>query len=188
MIRRFQDKTRSPRRLELSRQPLREDQILHSGDTSDLQGRSASNRSMGGLRYFGTLCMVGTKSFHLDNDNERKLACWLGPAEDYGGGDAAFLLPKSAKPIVRSTFWALTPDERADRREEIAELLESIEEKIGISGQTRRWRKSLVKISFLVDIFGDLNDATEDGGEFRRSDADDYTPEALISTQLLRYN
>jgi hypothetical protein len=36
----------------------------------------------------------------LDNDNERKLACWLGPAEDYGGGDAVFLLPKSAKPIV----------------------------------------------------------------------------------------
>jgi hypothetical protein len=60
---------------------------------------------------------------YLDNDNERKLACWLGPAEDYGGGDAAFLLPRSAKPIVRSTFWALTPDERVDRRDEIAELL-----------------------------------------------------------------
>jgi hypothetical protein len=36
----------------------------------------------------------------LDNNNERKLACRLGPAKDYVGGDAVFLLPKSAKPIV----------------------------------------------------------------------------------------
>jgi hypothetical protein len=27
----------------------------------------------------------------LDKDNERKLACWLGPVEDYGGGDAVLL-------------------------------------------------------------------------------------------------
>jgi hypothetical protein len=68
----------------------------------------------------------------LDNDNERKLACWLGPAEDYGGGDAVFLLvPKSAHPIVRGTFWALTPDERTDRRDEIEDRFKSIDEKIG---------------------------------------------------------
>ncbi|KAI2507886.1 hypothetical protein MHU86_6544 [Fragilaria crotonensis] len=108
MIRRFQDKTRSPRRLW--------NYLVH-GWTPDI-----SLYVMHG--WYEVIS-------YLDNDNERKLACWLGPAEDYGGGDAAFLLPKSAKPIVRSTFWALTPDERADRREEIAELLESIEEKIG---------------------------------------------------------
>ncbi|KAI2508452.1 hypothetical protein MHU86_5979 [Fragilaria crotonensis] len=136
--------------LELSRQPLRKDQILRCGTHPDLQGRSAFEQVHGWTPDISLYVMHGWYEVisYLDNDNERKLACWLGPAEDYGGGDAAFLLPKSAKPIVRSTFWALTPDERADRREEIAELLESIEEKIGISGQTRRWRKSLVKISF----------------------------------------
>jgi hypothetical protein len=61
-----------------------------------------------------------------DNKNERKLACWLGPAEDYGGEDAAFLLPKSSRPIVRSTFWALTLEERADWKDEVEELLKSI--------------------------------------------------------------
>jgi hypothetical protein len=67
----------------------------------------------------------------LDHDNERKFACWLGPAEDYGGGDAAFFIPKSATPIVRSTFWSLSLEERADRRDEIEEFLRSIEDKIG---------------------------------------------------------
>ena len=106
--------------------------------------------------------------------------CWLGPAEDYGGGDAAFLLPKSAKPIVRSTFWALTPEERAERKDEIAELLESIEEKIGDKRTNEEVTEELGENQFpLVDIFGDLNDATEDGDELRRSDADDYTPEAF---------
>ena len=40
-------------------------------------------------------------------------------------------MPKSARPIVRSTFWALTPDEQTDRREEIEDLLKSIDNKIG---------------------------------------------------------
>ncbi|KAI2502009.1 hypothetical protein MHU86_12412 [Fragilaria crotonensis] len=151
MIRRFQDKTRSPRRLwnYLVNLCARIRSFV-AGTHPDLQGRSAFEQVHGWTPDISLYVMHGWYEVisYLDNDNERKLACWLGPAEDYGGGDAAFLLPKSAKPIVRSTFWALTPDERADRREEIAELLESIEEKIGISGQTRRWRKSLVKISF----------------------------------------
>ena len=117
---------------------------------------------------------------YLDNDNERKLACWLGPAEDYGGGDASFLLPKTASPIVRSTFWALTPDERADRKDEIAELLRSIEEKIGDTRTNEEVADKLGENQFpLVDIFGDLHDATEDGNELHRSGADDYTPEAF---------
>ncbi len=70
---------------------------------------------MGGHQIFhSTSCTVGMKQVfsYLDNDNKRKFACWFGPAEDYGGGDPMFLLPKSAKPIVRRT---LTPEER-DRR------------------------------------------------------------------------
>ncbi|KAI2492429.1 hypothetical protein MHU86_22109 [Fragilaria crotonensis] len=100
MIRRFQDKTRSPRRLwnYLVNLCARIRSFV-AGHIRIYKDALPSNRSMGGHQIFrSTLCMVGTKLFHLDNDNERKLACWLGPAEDYGGGDAAFLLPKSAKP------------------------------------------------------------------------------------------
>jgi hypothetical protein len=50
---------------------------------------------------------------------------WHGPAEDYGGGDAVFLLPNSAKAIVRRTVWSLTPEEKADKREEIESLQKS---------------------------------------------------------------
>jgi hypothetical protein len=120
----------------------------------------------------------------LDHDNERKLACWLGPAEDYGGGDAAFLLPKSGKPIVRSTFWALKPDERVDQREEISELLASIEAKIGNKRTDEEVANELGEGHYpMVDLFGDWNDAPEteesEPDDLRRSDADEYTPEAF---------
>jgi hypothetical protein len=59
-------------------------------------------------------------------------------------------------------------------------LLESIEEKIGDRRTNEQVAEELGENQFpLVDIFGDLNDATEDGGELRRSDADDYTSEAF---------
>ncbi len=120
---------------------------------------------------------------YLDNDNERKLACWLGPAEDYGGGDAAFLLPKSARPIVRSTFWALTPEERADQKDKIEELLKSMDEKIGDKRSNEKVAGEFGEGHVLmVDIFGEVNDATESkerGNNLHRSDADEYTPEAF---------
>ena len=95
--------------------------------------------------------------FYLENDSERKLGCWLGPAEEYGDGDAAFLLPRSAHPIVRRTFLALTPEERADRKEEIDGLLNSIEEKkIGDKRSNEEVANELgPNQSPLVDIFGD---------------------------------
>ncbi len=51
---------------------------------------------------------------------ETRLLAW--PAEDFGGGDAAFLLSELARPIVRSTLWSLTPNKRADQRDKIREL------------------------------------------------------------------
>ncbi|KAI2502124.1 Reverse transcriptase (RNA-dependent DNA polymerase) [Fragilaria crotonensis] len=160
MIRRFQDKTRSPRRLwnYLVNLCARIRSFV-AGTHPDLQGRSAFEQVHGWTPDISLYVMHGWYEVisYLDNDNERKLACWLGPAEDYGGGDAAFL-----------------------SKEEIAELLESIEEKIGDKRTNEEVAEELGENQFpLVDIFGDLNDATEDGGEFRRSDADDYTPEAF---------
>ncbi len=118
----------------------------------------------------------------LDNDNERKLACWLGPAEDYGGGDAAFLLPKSARPIVRSTFWALTPTDRADQKDEIDDLLRSIDEKIGNDRTNEQVAGELGnKLLPLVDVFEDLYGAEVESldNTLRRPDADEYTPEVF---------
>ena len=126
MIRRFQDITRSPRRLwnYLVNLCARIRSFV-AGTHSDLQGRCAFEHVHGWTPDMSLYVMHGWYEVvgYLDNDNKRKSACWLGPAENYGGGDAVFLLPSSARPIVRSTFWSLTPEERADKREEIAELL-----------------------------------------------------------------
>ena len=186
MIRRFQDKTKSPRRLWNYLVNLCANiRSFTAGAHPDLHGRSAFEQVHGWTPDISLYVMHGwyeVISF-LDNDNERKLACWLGPAEDYGGGDAAFLLPKSARPIVRSTFWALTPEERTDRKDEIDELLRTIDERIGDKRTNAEVAGELGDEQFpLVDIFGEMNDAEEedkDENPLKRSDADEYTPEAF---------
>jgi hypothetical protein len=99
----------------------------------------------------------------LDNDNERKLACWLSLVEDYGGGDTVFLLPKSAKPIVRSTVWSLALEKRADKSDEIEELLRSIDDKLGYDRTSEDVFAEELGHDVLpqVDLFGDANDANE---------------------------
>ena len=186
MIRRFQDKSRSPRRLwnYLVNLCARIRSFI-AGTHPDLQGRCAFEQVHGWTPDISLYVMHGWYEVvgYLDNDNERKLACWLGPAEDYGGGDAVFLLPPSGRPIVRSTFWSLTNGERADRKEEIEGLLKSIDEKIGDRRTNEEVAEELGDNQLpLVDVFGDWNDApgTEEGEEnLLRSDADDYTPEAF---------
>ncbi|KAI2506427.1 Reverse transcriptase (RNA-dependent DNA polymerase) [Fragilaria crotonensis] len=110
-------------------------------------------------------------------------------AEDYGGGDAVFLLPKSAKPIVRSTVWSLTPEEKADMREDIEELLKSIDEKIGNDRTNDEVFAELGNdVLPQVEILGDVNDADEHEAAKLRADADEYTPEAFdkyLSAQIV---
>ena len=119
---------------------------------------------------------------YLNNDKERKLACWLGPAVDYGGGDSVILLPSFSRPIVRSTCWSLTPEERTDKRVEIAELLGSINKKIGDTKTNRGEEEEISNNQLpLVDIFGDWNDAPEAEENLLRSDAANNTPKHLIS-------
>ena len=112
MVRRLQDRTRSPRRLWNYLLNLRARiRSFVAGSLPDLNGRSAFEQVHGWTPDISLYNMHGWYDVvaFLDNNNERKLACCLGPAEDYGSGDAVFLLPKSAKPIVRSTVWSLTP-------------------------------------------------------------------------------
>ncbi len=183
MVRQFQDKTRSPRRLwnYLVNLCTRIPSFV-AGSHPDLHGRSAFEQVHGWTPDISLYVMHGWYEVvaYLDYDNKRKLGCWLGPAEDYGGGDAVFLLPKSAKPIVRSTVWSLTPEERADKREETKELLNSIDEKIG---NERTNEEVLAEIGNNalphVDLFGDADDAIDAKTTQFRADADEYTPEAF---------
>ena len=192
MVRRFQDKTRSPRRLWNYLVNLcTKIRSFVAGSHPDLHGRSAFEHVHG---WTPDISMYVMHSWYevvafLDNDNERKLACWLGPADDYGGGDAVFLLPKSAKPIVRSTVWSLTPEERADKREEIDELLKLINEKIG-NDRTNEEVFAELGDDVLphVDLFGDTDDANDGDAIQLRADADEYTPEAFdkyLSAQII---
>ena len=103
MVRPFQDEFKSPKQLW--------NYLVHlcarirsfvTGSHPDLHRRSAFEQIHGWTPDISLYVMHGWYEIvaYLDNNNERKLACWLGPAEDFGGGDAVFLLPKSAKPIV----------------------------------------------------------------------------------------
>ncbi len=83
----------------------------------------------------------------LDSDNDRKLACWLGPTEDYGGGD------------VRSTVWSLILEDKADKREEIESLLKSIDKKIGNDRTNNEVFAGLGADALpQVEILGDVNE------------------------------
>ncbi|MFY8201679.1 MAG: hypothetical protein ACOVLE_13465, partial [Pirellula staleyi] len=188
MIRRFQDKAKSPKRLWNYLAVLcAKIRSFTSGTNPDLNGRCAFEQVLGWTPDISIFVMhewfkiVG----YLDINKETKLACWLGPAEDYGGGDSAFLLPKSGRPIVRSTFWALTPNERVDKKEEMDALIESINNKIGDKKTDQDVIDEIGDGHFArIDIFGDLGDDLnyEDDPvdeELRRSEADDYTPEAF---------
>jgi hypothetical protein len=107
------------------------------------------------------------------------LLAW--PAEDFGGGVAAFLLSKLARPIVRSTLWSLTPNKRADRRDEIRELLDLINEKICDNRSNEEVVEALGDHWFaMLDIFRDDNDANiYVDTSLRCSEADEYTPKAF---------
>ncbi|KAI2497802.1 Reverse transcriptase (RNA-dependent DNA polymerase) [Fragilaria crotonensis] len=181
MIRRFQDKTKSPRRLwdYLANLCARLRSFM-AGSHPDLNGRSAFEQVHGWTPDISLYVMHGWYDVvaFLDNDNERKLACWLGPAEDYGGGDAVFLLPKSAKPLVRSTVWSLTPEEKVDKCGEIEELLNSINSKIGNDRSNEEVFAEIGdNVLPQVDLFQD--DVDDDAAPQLRADADEYTPEAF---------
>ena len=103
------------------------------------------------------------------------------PAEDFGGGDAAFLLSELARPIVRRTLWSLTPNKRADRRDEIRELLDLINEKICDNRSNKEVVEALGDHRFaMLDIFRNDNDANiYVDTSLSCSEADEYTPKTF---------
>jgi hypothetical protein len=185
-IRRFQDRSQSPKRLWNYLAVLcAKIRSFIAGTHPDLQGRCAYELVFGWTPDISVFVMhewYEVVAF-LDSDQETKLACWLGPAEDYGGGDAAFLLPKSGRPIVRSTFWSLTPNEVIDKRTAIRELHESIQTKIGNDRSDRDVAQEIGDNHFAVnDLFiddDDYDDPDVVNADLRRPEADDYSPEAF---------
>ena len=162
-----------------------------AGYHPDLHGRSAFKQVHGWTPDISMYVIHGWYEIvaFLDNNNERKLACWQGSAEEFGGGDAVFLLPKSAKPIVRSTNWSLTLEERANKREEIDNLLKLIDEKIGNDSRNKEVFLELGNdVLPHVDLFGDTDDANDGDATQLRADADEYTPKAFdknLSAQIV---
>ena len=69
------------------------------------------------------------------DENETRLARWLGPATGYGDGACHWILPINCKPLVQGTVWTVPDDDyNTDERrkemdrfdKEIASKLETI--------------------------------------------------------------
>ena len=87
---------------------------------------------------------------------------------------------------MRSTFWALTPNEKVDKKVEIDSLLNSIHTRIGDKKSDREVNDEMGDGHFIrADLFNDQDDHFDndtDGpvdDKLRRSEADDYSPEAF---------
>ncbi len=69
------------------------------------------------------------------------------------------MLPKSGRPIVRSTFWALTPNEKIDKKIEIDSLLNSINTRIGDKKSDRDINDEIGDEHFIrADLFDNQDD------------------------------
>ena len=116
-------------------------------------------------------------------EDRRKLGKWIGVAHRVGQALCYYILPASARPIVRSTVQALTDDELLSESicEQIAVLDRSIHDVIARDGDT------------LDQIPQDLQDEDYDvydpmEPEADKPEADAFTPEmydALISAEVL---
>jgi hypothetical protein len=122
--------------------------------------------------------------WYQDHDGESKIGQWIGVAEGIGGGDCFWILPISAKPIARSTVWAISQDEAASNtvQERIRILNKNIQSKIGDSKDELHVHAVVGDMSQDqdVDVFIDNDD--DDQMEITDVDADNYTPETFMPT------
>lgn len=167
-------------------------------DNSRLRGRCAAEEVLG---YTPDISPYVQHDWwevvqYLDNDGEPKLAFWIGVAEDYGGGDAFWVLPRSAIPQVRSTVWALTVEEREhpDMKEQIDDLIAQVHNAIGDDVDEADVDPNLQGLfpEAVDEIFDDTADVMQqvmtDWDMEPLPEADDYTPEATdnyISASVL---
>ena len=99
-------------------------------------------------------------------------------------GESSSPPTKSRSPDYQKHVLGLNNNERADRKDEIEEMLKSINENIGEKRSDEEVAIELGDEQFpRAENSGDWNDAFENDeveeNDFQRSDADDYTPEAF---------
>ncbi len=162
-------------------------------DSAHLQGRCAAEMVLG---YSPDISAYVQHEWYepvwyLDSDGDSKIGRWMGVTEGIGGGDCFWSLPKSAKPIARSSVWAISQDEHASQgvQEVIKVLKESIESKIGNSKTNEEAFEAVGG-----EYPSNDNDLEEDGwtqdAEFQHQEADEYMPEMFddcISSITLRW-
>ena len=186
-IRRFTKKTGSPRRLwcflgELVCQ-LRS---FTAYDSPLLQGRCAAESVLGYTPDISPWIQHAwyDEVWYLDNDNNTKLGLWLGAATRHGGGDAFWILGKSCKPTVRSTVWSVTVEEKQTLEVQSLseELHASVKSKIGDhrtdDNEVNQELEDILPEPD-EDIYLEDDTEEEEKTENRRSEADEYTPEAF---------
>jgi len=168
-------------------------------DSPYLGGRCAAEAILGYTPDISVYVQHGWYEvvWYRDADGLDKVAYWIGVAEDHGGGDAFWLLPRSGIPIVRSTVWSITVNEHESARtkELVSSLQQSVESKIGDNKSDEEVLDDIgIAMNLPVDVqglFGDDDDDDEWALEkdlIRPATEDDYTPEAFdkyLSAEVL---
>ena len=117
-------------------------------------------------------------------DSPRRLGRWIGVSEGVGTPMTYMVLPKSCRPIPRTSVFPLSEDDRllASIAAELAELDESIRSKIGDHRSDEECLEEFPDVPEIAeDIFDDDLPTTEPAeGETGMPEADEfYSPEAF---------
>ena len=181
-IKRFTQKTKSPRRLWAFLGTYIVGKRARTASTiPSNNGRTSYERVMGYTPDIGIYYAFQWYEwvYYMDTDGETKLARWMGPAPEFGAGDCYWILPVTAVPLVRSTVWSVPEDDMNTdvRKTEMRKFDEKIAQKIGDDFGDG----SVESVSDLLPDYGDLfeeDDLVEIAHpEETIPDADDYTPD-----------
>jgi hypothetical protein len=120
------------------------------------------------------------------SDQQRVLGQWLGVSHDIGGPLTYFILPKSCRPIARSSVTPVNPEELLEPATKVLaeELDKAINEKIG---KFRTDKEVDEELGMLFESSGDLYDGDLDPFDEIEAaeeaalmpEADDWTPETF---------
>jgi len=116
--------------------------------------------------------------------SRRQIGRWIGVAEKVGSSLCYYILPKSCRPIARSSVMSLTQDDALQPQTIalIADYDAAIQGKIGINRSDEDVLSEFADLPISpIDVFNDDEIDTEGGTSFNSHvlDADDWTPESF---------
>lgn len=196
-IQRFMKRSKSPKRLWCFCGELVTALRSHTAyDSPLLRGRCAAEAVLGYSPDISVYIQHEwyEQVWYRDVDGDDKVGYWLGPALKHGGGDSYWILPMSCKPMIRSTVWSITVEERQSLPVQamLKQLYDSVESKIGdhrTDNLAVEGELDMILPEPDEQLFDD--DPTEEeelDKKQRRSEADEYTPELFdkyINAQVL---